>query len=445
MLTILAFFILTSIVISVHEYGHYLAARYCGVKVLVFSIGFGKPLFAWRFRGTLWQISLIPLGGYVKMLSLSDPNYNGQYAEIESVEAQPAYKKILIDVAGPCANFVLASIIFMLIFLQGVEVLRPIIGQVTPDSYADKIGMKSGMQIVEINGQKIENWEQVHSVLSSLLAEHKSATIVLQQPNGVKYDKVLNFSTLQAKEADSSWGLVLGINPLPFTTEIENIQDESAAQKAGLRVGDKIILINNEPFSHWQTLWRKIRLSPNKTLQLGVLRENKNISVSIIPQPVEENGHHYGVIGVTPKVDEERLKSWVAIEQYSMLASLNAGIKHTWQVGKNMVDMIGKMLIGRASFQQLSGPIHIAQMAGNSLQAGWQMFMQSLALVSISLGVLNLLPLPILDGGRLLYHSVEWVRGRPLSDKVFIFGQKLSMVMIFLMMALALFNDLSRL
>jgi regulator of sigma E protease len=445
MLTILAFLLLISIVVSVHEYGHYLAARYSGVKVLVFSVGFGKPLWACRFRGTLWQIGIIPLGGYVKMLSLSDPQYQGQYPEVLSLEAQPAYKKMLIDIAGPFANFVLASMIFMLIFVQGIEVLPPIIAQVTPDSYADKIGLQSEMKIVSINGQEIDTWEEAQSVFSGILAERGKATVLLQKPNGVKYKREMDFSTLPVKKANNGFFSALGLTPFPLTTQIEAIQDKSAAQKAGLRVGDKIVAIDDEFFSHWQMLWRKIRSSPNKMLQLTVVRDNKKIVIAIMPQSVEENGYRYGVIGVTPKVDKERLKSWVTIKHYSILQSLDASVKRTWQIGKNMMKMVGGMLAGSVSFKQLGGPIHMAQMAGSSLQAGWQIFIQSLALVSISLGVLNLLPIPILDGGRLLYHGAEWIRGRPLSDKAVIFGQRLSMVVIFLIMTLALFNDLSRL
>jgi regulator of sigma E protease len=445
MLNILAFLILISIVVSVHEYGHYVAARYSGVKVMVFSIGFGKPLVSCWFRGTLWQIGIIPLGGYVKMLSVSDPQYQGLYPKAMSLEAQPAYKKIGIDIAGPLANFVLASLLFMVMFLQGVEIFPPIIGQVTPHSYADQIGLQSEMHILVINKQAVQDWEAVQAVLSAIAAKRGTATITVQTPSGTAYEKALDFSTLSFNPDNKNLFLALGLSPFPLTTDIHMVQDKSAAQKAGLKVGDKIVAVEEEYISDWERVWRKIRMSPDKMLQLTVRRGSETHVIAVTPQSIVENGQRYGVIGVTPKVDEKRLHNWIVTKRYSVWQSLIAGVKRTGQLSQNMVKIVWGILTGQVSAKALGGPIYIAKLAGSSLQAGWQIFIQALALVSISLGVLNLLPLPILDGGRLLYHSAEWIKGGPLSDRTFAIGQSLSMVVIFLIMALALFNDLSQL
>lgn len=445
MLTIIAFLVLISIVVSVHEYGHYLAARYCGVKVLVFSIGFGKPLLACRFRGAIWQICMIPLGGYVKMLSQSDPDEAGKYPPEQTLEMQPAHKKILIDLAGPLANMLFTVLIFMLIFMQGVNVLRPVLGQVAPGSIADRAGLQSHMQVLRVNDRPVESWDELRTEFSKVLAEKSSVTLTVLKPNEAEFERVLDLSGVATDTVDMKFFAELGMSALPLSTRIDRILDNSPAKEAGLTVGDRIVAVDGEPVTQWSHLWQKIRQSPHQSLQLNIIRQDKHQTITITPQAIEEKGQTYGMIGVVPEVDEGLLKSWISKKSYPMVDSIVMAAERSWTLAKTMVQQVGKMIVGKAELNQLGGPVYIAQVAGSSAQAGWQTFAGTLALISMSLGILNLLPIPILDGGRLLYHSVEWVRGKPLPDTVYIFGQKVSVVIIFLIMMLALFNDLSRL
>jgi regulator of sigma E protease len=442
-----SFVVALGILITVHEYGHYWVARKNGVKVERFSIGFGKVL--WRRvnkEGTEFVIALIPLGGYVKMLDErvddvlpedSDKTFNGK----------TVYQRIAIIAAGPFANFAFAILAFYLMFLIGVPSVKPIVGEVTPQSIAQKANIESESEIVEVGGQKTLDWQDVNLALVSQIGE-KEFTIKTKS-KGSTSARVHSLDTSQWKFAPDKESAIgsLGIAPFraPVYAELARIEKGSAADLAGLRVQDKLITINDERINgDWQKFSKKISELPEQNVILTIERNGEYQQVSVTPSLIKRAGKSIGYLGVVPKSDPYPQEYLIDLN-YGVVEALNQSVQRSWNLVVLSFKMIGKLITGDVSVKNLSGPISIAQGAGSSAQFGLVYFLGFLALISINLGIINLLPLPVLDGGHLFYYLVEIITGKPVPEKIQEIGFKFGALALLGLMSIALFNDLSRL
>ena len=439
------FFILAlGILITVHEFGHYFVARRLGIKVLRFSIGFGRPLWS-RKAGpdqTEYVLAAIPLGGYVRMLDERE----GEVAPEELHRAfnrQSLGKRTAVVFAGPLFNFILAIAAYWLIFVVGVTGMKPIIGEVREGSIAAMGGLQSGDHIVAIGGRKTPTWEvAVVSMLEDALDSGHVVIKVEQAEDASPVERVIMFDTIP--EDLNRGGLLdfIGIRPYRpvIPAIIGKIAPESAAESAGLEVDDRIVSADGEKIEDWEQWVDYVRARPEQKIRVGVERQGKLISLDLTPARVEGD---IGKIGAGVRLQEmpEELKSKV---QYGAGEALVNAVVKTWDMSTLTLRMLGKMVVGDISLSNLSGPLSIARYAGYSASIGFISFLTFLAVVSISLGVLNLLPVPMLDGGHLLYYLVEFIKGSPVSEAIQVMGQKIGVAMLLGMMLLAFYNDILR-
>ncbi|AMC34167.1 RIP metalloprotease RseP [Janthinobacterium sp. B9-8] len=443
--SMLAFVIAIGILVSIHEYGHYRVAKSCGVKVLVFSIGFGKPLWQWQRGETLWQVCSIPLGGYVSML---DEREGDPIAEADLPRAfnrQPPLAKMAIVVAGPLANFLLAILLYWGLSLSGVEALRPLVSFVSPGSAAEKSGIRPGDEVLSVSGAAISSWDELQ--LGLLEQSGGAVTVALQLRSITGSERVahLDLSHLSRDEIDQQLLSRLGGSPVPLSLRIAQVAPKSAASKAGVMVGDQLLMINGVSLYGWQDVQQKVSSSASQPLLLSWKRNGQVIERTVIPDAVEENGKKIGKLGLAPEVDVAAWKNQRFVRDFGFFEGLQYGLQKTWQGSRLTLVMFWKMLTGHVSIKQVSGPITIATFAGESARLGLNAFLEYLCVISISLGVLNLLPLPVLDGGHLMYHTVEFLTGRRLPPEAEAFGQRVGIILLLGLMSLAFYNDIHRL
>ena len=436
------------ILVTFHEYGHFWVARRNGVKVLRFSIGFGSPLYRWYDKqGTEFVIAALPLGGYVKMLDEREGEVAA--AELEQAFTQKSvYARIAIVLAGPVANLIFAAFALWLVFLAGERGVAPVIDTVAPDSLAAQAGLSPGQEIVAIDGHETPTRRALSLRLLERLGESGTLSISAKFPDSdLIYDADAELNDwLQGQEQPD---LFAGLGVTLFRPKVEltvaEIVPNSAAEQAGLKRGDKIVRSNGQLMESWDQWVDYVQQHPEQGIDLQIMRDGESLNVSLTPRRVVgEDGREIGSVGVAPKVGEwpeYMLRDY----NYSIFGAAKAAVARTWQLSKFTLLSIKKMLLGQISAKNLSGPITIAKVAGDSAQSGWQSYLGFLALLSVSLGVLNLLPIPVLDGGHLLFYLIEWVKGSPLSDRIQIAGQQVGMLMIVGVMLLAFFNDFSRL
>lgn len=454
LLTLLAAIFVLGPLIALHEWGHYIVARLCGVKVLTYSIGFGPKLFGWTSKksGIDYRISALPLGGYVKMLDERE----GEVAKAEqhlAFNRQHPLKKIAIVAAGPIMNFIIAIALFWVLFMTPSEQLATKIGQVLPDTPAAMAQLPVGDKIVAIDGHEVQTWEGINYRLAGRMGETDNVSITLQSEtqadNAIKTYQapVSQFmqGSAQGKDALTSFGM------LPWQPDIApivgDLTAEGAASRQGLKVGDRIIAINDQPIKDWLSATRIIRDSPEILLSFTVLRDGKPVQLQIMPQGKKDNlGNDYGQIGAMVAQSEivipDAYKTTVA---YGPGESLVKSFEKTEQLAVMTVSSMGKMLSGMIGLDNLSGPITIAKVAKQSFDISWQMVLSTAALISLSLAVLNLLPIPVLDGGHIVYYLIELIRGKPLSEGVQMIGLNIGLLLLAGFMVLAIGNDISRL
>lgn len=444
---LISFVVALGILVTVHEYGHFWVARKNGVKVERFSVGFGQPI--WRKTdkwGTEFVVALIPLGGYVKML-------DERVQEVPVEEKNQAfnnktvYQRIAIIAAGPFANFAFAIVAFYFMFLIGTPSLKPIIGSVNESSIAASAGLKGNTQIVEISGAVVKDWQDVNLALVAEIGSESIEFKAKQVDSDLVRKFVLSTSDWNYSPDKELAITSLGIVPQRPKTEneITAVVEGSAAEKAGIQVGDNLVAINNEKLDgDWYTFSNKIRQYPGKQVDITVERSGQLINLEAIPNSRSVNGEEVGYLGVAPKVLplEDKYKINIA---YGPIDAIGESVKRTWNLVVLSFDMIGKLITGDVSVKNLSGPISIAQGAGNSAGHGIVYFLSFLALISINLGIINLLPLPVLDGGHLLYYFVELVTGKPVPEKVQEMGFRFGAIALLGLMSIAIFNDISRL
>lgn len=448
MTTFFAFIIAIVVLVAFHEYGHYLVARWCRVKVLRFSIGFGKILYTKKFAGgeTEWVLSAIPLGGYVKMLDEREGEVKPEELH-RAFNRQPVLQRMAIVVAGPLANLLLAIIFYWALFIYGVPGLKPILGNIPSATPASVAQLQTQQTIVGINGTLTPTWQDVRWVLLDTVLQAGEATLEIRSTQGEVMQRVLDISTLTVADLDSDFLTKLGLQPYQPVIQpvIGKLVEGGVAQRSELKVGDTILSANGEPVNDWAKWVEVVRSHPASLLHLEVKREGHVIKLDLTPDSVTEANKQVGKIGAAPYIDQQAFDALVTDVSYSPVKALGQAVRKTWETGIISLQMMGRMIVGQISLKNLSGPITIADYAGQSAQMGFAAYLSFLALISISLGVLNLLPIPLLDGGHLLYYMAELLKGSPVPEKLWDVGQKLGIALLFTLMALALFNDFSRL
>jgi regulator of sigma E protease len=435
------------VLVTFHEYGHFWVARRCGVKVLRFSVGFGRPLLRWHDRqGTEFVIAAIPLGGYVKMLDEREGDVPPGMLD-QAFNRKTVKQRFAIVSAGPLANFLLALFFFWALAMLGSEQVRPVVGAVEVGSLAERGGLVAGQEIVEVNGKPTAGWAEVNLQLIRRLGESGSLEMLVREGDDSQAQRVqleLNEWLKGVEEPDPIGSL--GIRPWrpEITPVVAQLDPEGPAQAAGVRLGDRLVSLNGERLNQWQEVVDRVRPLAGKPVQLEVERDGKVLELPLILAERGEGDNRRGYLGAGVAAGE-----WPAgmlrNVSYGPFEAVGEGLRRTWTMSVLTLDSLKKMLFGELSVKNLSGPITIAKVAGASAQSGVGDFLNFLAYLSISLGVLNLLPIPVLDGGHLLFYLVEWVRGRPLSDRVQGWGVQIGISLVVGVMLLALVNDLGRL
>ncbi len=441
-----SFILALGILVTVHEYGHFWVARKAGVKVLRFSIGFGKPLLKWHDKyNTEYVIAAIPLGGYVKMLDERVDEVPANQRHL-SFNAKSVQARIAIVAAGPMANFLFAIFSLAVMYMVGVQTIKPVVGNVVEGSRAEQAGILPTQQIIKIGDDDISNWQDATFSLMSHLGD-KSVAVTLRNENYQQTTQTLNLDGWKLDQQDVPPLSSLGIVPFrpQATLTIAAITKDSAAEQANLQVNDVILAVNGETMSSWQQLVNLITQSANKSLQFSVKRQDSIKTILVTPKSrVVSNGVEQGFLGVAPVV-EQWPDDFVETRHYGPLDSIVLGTKETWRLITLSFDMIGNLITGQVSVKNLSGPVGIAVGAGTSVSYGLVAFLSFLALISVNLGVFNLLPLPVLDGGHLMYYIIELFRKKPVSEKTQEFGFKVGALLLIFLTCFALFNDVSRL
>lgn len=448
MTTLLAFVVAIVVLVLFHELGHYAVARYFDVKVLRFSIGFGQVLYSRRFGNseTEWVLSAIPLGGYVKMLDEHEDTVPEQDLP-RAFTRKPVLQRMAIVVAGPFANLLLAIVLYFVLFIHGVPGLKPVLGEITPDTPAASAGLKSNQTIVSIDGQATPSWQEIRWVLIDLVLQQKAARIELRTPEGEAEFRMLEMSGLKPADLDGDFLKKLGMQPYqpPVYPIIGKLLEGGAAERAGLQVNDRVLLADGREVALWDDWVNVVRSHPGKKLDIEIERAGARMKLSLTPEVFDEGGKTVGRIGAGAYFDKAAYEAMLTEVSYSPVDALPEAVRKTWETSVFSLKMMGKMVVGEVSLKNLSGPITIADYAGQSAHIGLGAYIGFVALISISLGVLNLLPIPLLDGGHLLYYSVELVKGSPVSDGLWEAGQKVGIALLVTMMFFALYNDINRL
>jgi regulator of sigma E protease len=447
MITLLAFVGAIALLVVFHEYGHYWVARRCGVKVLRFSLGFGNVIYRKRFANsdTEWVISSVPLGGYVKMLDEREEEVAPEDLPY-AFSRKPVLQRMAIVVAGPLANFLLAIVLYWGLFVHGVPGLKPMLGEVPAGTPAAIAQMQPGETILSINGEAIPSWQELHWRLLDLALQRGEVRIEAKDASGTSLLHVLDMSGLAAKDLDGDFLDKLGLHlyqPVILPV-IGNVANDSVAQRAGLQAGDRILHANGVPVQRWMEIVEVLRAHPEQTVQLDIQRGEKTLNIAVVPQAVVESGKTVGKIGAAPEVDKQAWQAMFTEVSYGPLEALMQSLRKTWETTAISLKMMGKMVTGEVSMKNLSGPITIADYAGQSAKMGVVAYLSFLALISISLGVLNLLPIPLLDGGHLLYYVAELLKGSPVSEQSWEIGQKIGIALLGTLMVFAIYNDINR-
>ncbi|MCC7080270.1 MAG: RIP metalloprotease RseP [Burkholderiales bacterium] len=446
--TLVAFVIALGSLILFHELGHYLVARALNVKVLRFSIGFGRPLVSrtYGIDRTQWVIAAFPLGGYVKMADERE----GQVASEDLPRAfnrQSVYRRFAIVAAGPIANFLLAIAIYWLLYMSGMPGLRPILDEPPPGTAAHAAGFHEGDTLLKVGGEPVATWQDARWELLRHAVNQATVKVETRDHKGYIEVHTLDLSSLSSEDLDSDFLRAAGLlrfNP-PLAPVLGKVVEGAPAYKAGLREGDRVLAIDGVAVNRWQSVVAAVRDRPSATLVLDVERGGTRLQVKVTTEAVDEGGRTIGRMGAAPKVDPQSMRAALTEVRYGVGESLVRAISKTWETSLFSLRMLGKMVTGHISLKNLSGPLTIADYAGQSAQVGWIAYLSFVALISISLGVLNLLPVPLLDGGHLMYYTIEILKGRPVSERAMQIGQHVGMAVLFSLMLLALFNDVNRL
>ena len=445
---IVAAILLLGPLIAIHEFGHYIVARKLGVKVLVYSIGFGPTLLKWTSKksGIQYQLSALPFGGYVKMLDEREGNVAEQDLP-KAFNRQHPWKRIAIVAAGPLINLAFAVVLFWILFLPSQEQLNTRVGKVLPNTPAATVQINVGDKITAVDGTPVTTWEKLNFALVDRVGETGSIEVQADRNGQIQTFKlpIQNFLKDQSQSALDSLGF-MPYRP-PIAAIATKLSADGAAIRQGMKEGDKIIAIDGVKMNDWFDVVQTVQAAPEKLLKIDVLRQNQLVHLQIMPQAKRDNmGNVSGVLGVQSIPGKITIPAeYKQTIQYSPTEAFVMAVDKTGQISGMILNSIVKMVRGLIGLDNLSGPITIAKVAGQSAEMGWQTFISFMALMSVSLGILNLLPIPMLDGGHLVYYFIELIRGKPVSEQIQLVGLKIGMVLLGSMMLLALFNDFMRL
>ncbi|MBS1157176.1 MAG: rseP [Proteobacteria bacterium] len=441
LLTLVSFLFAIGLLVTVHEYGHYRIAKWLGVRVLTFSIGFGKPLLQWRCGETQWQIAAIPLGGFVQMLGESHQALSPSES-VHAFDRQHPLRKMAIVAAGPLANLLFAWLLFALAFMVGVDAIKPVVGSVRAGGIVAEAGLRSGDEVTRFAGHEIQSWEDLR--LAALAEVGSRTQLTVHGAGGGEHDVMLDLSGFGGKDIGIDILSRLGLSPVPLINRIAQVEPGSAAAQAGLLAGDVVTAVNDHPVMQWERLQSLVAENPGRALRLSVRRGADLLEFTATPSVMLSMEGKVGRLGILPEIDEKRFARLRFTLQLDPLAALQKSGEMVLNLSEITARAMVAMLTGGLSASNVSGPIGIARMAGDSAGLGVAAYLQYLALLSLSLGLLNLLPVPVLDGGHLLYHSAELVRGRPLSASWQMVGQRIGIALLVGLMLLAFYNDIHR-
>ena len=446
---VLAFLFTLGVLVVFHELGHYLVARWCGVKVLRFSVGFGRVVVSRRVGPdqTEWALSAIPLGGYVKMADERE----GDVAPADMARAfnrQSVWKRIAIVAAGPIANLLLAVLLYAGTFMFGIPAQRALLAEPLPDTAAASAGLRGGDLVVALDGDAVQSWQDLRWRL--LRAQGRDEVAISVTPRDARAGdapviRMLPLTRVRAADWEANATAVLGLRLDLGAPLIAEAVPGKPAALAGLEKGDRITAIDGNSMQSPGDVAQATNASAGKPIALRIERNGSVIDVAVTPEAALQGGKTVGLAGLRLSVDPQEAKRLAITVRFGVVDAVVQGARKTWELSVFTLKMLGRIFTGEASVKNISGPLTLADFAGQSAQAGVLVFVGYLALISISLGVLNLLPVPLLDGGHLLYYFAEVVKGSPVSDRVFEVGQRIGMAMLAVLMALALFNDFSRL
>jgi regulator of sigma E protease len=444
---IVAFAITLGVLVVFHELGHYVVARLAGVKVLRFSIGFGRIVWQRRFGRdrTEWALSSIPLGGYVKMADERE----GAVAPEDLARAfnrQSVWRRIAIVAAGPIANLLLAVLLFTGTYVAGIPGQRALLAEPPPASAAAAADVRGGDLVVAVDGEPVGSWQDLRwRVVRAQGHDSVTLTLVRDDEPTAPVTRALSLAAMQTSDWEGNPLTMLGLRADLGPPVVDQVLPGKPAERAGVHAGDRIAAVDGKPMSSPSDVATLTNAHPGDTLVYRIVRGTATLEVPVTVEAVDQNGRRVGQAGVRLRVDPEAAQRSAVIVRYGLGEALAQGARKTWELSAFTVRMLGRIVTGDASLRNISGPLTMADIAGQSAQAGPLVFVSYLALISISLGVLNLLPVPLLDGGHLLYYLAELVKGSPVSDRAFEVGQRIGMAMLAVLMALALFNDVSRL
>ncbi len=450
---IFAFIVAVGALIAIHEFGHYWAARRCNVLVLKFSIGFGRPLFKRQFGEdeTDFVVGVVPLGGYVSMLDERqfEPGKVPESLRPRAFNNRPLRERCAITVAGPLFNLLFAVAAYWLINIIGITGLKPVADQVTPGSPAAQAGLADGDEILSVGGKETPTWRSAREALMVSVLRRESSTVAVRSPSGYERLLELNLAAVPADQAAASSLLdLLGVTPHrpALAAVLGTVTGSGAAAQAGLKAGDRIIEVDGAPVQDWAHWVSLIQAGANTAMEVQAERNGVQRRVVMTPQEKSSaDGNKVGYAGVAPDLNQRIDPSMLAVESYPVHIALAKGVVKTLDMSVLTLQMLGRMVIGQVSLDNLSGPITIAHLAGRTAQLGLVTFLSFLAIVSISLGVLNLLPIPMLDGGHLMYYAFEFFKGSPVSEATQLVCQKVGIALLFCLMSLAIYNDIARL
>lgn len=447
MSSLLAFIVALALLIAIHEWGHFWVARRLGVKVLRFSIGFGRPLWRRIGRdGTEYRVAMIPLGGYVKMLDERE-------GPVVPSERQHAFNRQSVSVraaivsAGPIANLLLAIALYWLVLCLGVPGMRSLIDTPAPNTPAAVAGLEGGDEILRVNDASTPTWEQLGLRVVQAALDDVPLELQVRRADGAEQTLILDADWSNALDDPARINQDLGLAPYqpPLPAQLGALQSDGPAASAGLAPGDRILAMDGRPVADWADWVNQVRARPNEAVEIEISRGDETRRLTLRIGSRQQDGIRIGYVGASPHVPQQLQESLRAEYRYAPIAALPVAVQRTWQMSVMTVRMLARMATGQLGLDNLSGPINIAQYAGYSAQIGLVSYLGFLAVISISLGVLNLLPIPILDGGHLAFYLMEGIRGKPLSERVQHWGQQIGIIALVLMMGLAFYNDLVRL